>query len=91
MEDLQRQINELKAEIDKLKNTTTIPLEVDRAFRDRFNMDNFTVLATSTKTVLSESQSVDEAGTDTYDVLKPPAGFRQFFVGGTALYIPYYL
>lgn len=41
MENLQEQINKLKLEIDLLKNSTTIPFEVDGAFRERFLPDHF--------------------------------------------------
>jgi hypothetical protein len=90
-EDLLKRIEALEAEIIALKNTTTIPREVDQAFRDRFGLVNYAILAGSLKSASSENQSVDEAGIATYSVLKPPDGFRQFVVGGTPLYFPYYL
>ena len=36
--DVQAQIDELKARLDALESSTTIPLPVDQAFRDRFKI-----------------------------------------------------
>lgn len=90
MEELQKQINELREEIAKLKSSTTIPYDVEQSFRTRLRIENFAELGTSSKTVASETQAVNEAGTDNYDVAKPPVGFREFVSGGSVFYIPYY-
>lgn len=90
MEDLQRQINELKAEIEMLKADTTIPFNVEQAFRSRLRIQDLAELASSSKTAASETQAVNEAGVGSYNVAKPPDGFREYVVGGTTLYIPYY-
>jgi len=90
MEDLQRQINELKQEIANLKASTTIPFDVEQSFRTRLRIENYAELGTSTKNPSTETQAVDEGGSDSYSVAKPPDGFREFISGGTVLYIPYY-
>lgn len=89
MEELQRQINILTKRLDALTNTQTIPLEVDRAFRERFR-DSLGTLSTSTKSASSENQAVDEGGTDTYSVLGAPDGFDQRSENGIIKYYPYY-
>lgn len=41
MEDLQRQINELKTQIDAMKSYGTFPYEVDSAIQERLNIARF--------------------------------------------------
>jgi len=93
-EQLQQQINDLKAELNKLKSSTTIPYDVDRAFRDRFR--DILVLKESVKTASSEDATVvssvdfglQTVGTDA--VLNSPTGFIETVIAGTNYYIPYY-
>lgn len=87
MESLQRELEQLKERVSRLDNTTTIPLEVDQAFRDRLGIGNFAAFEPSIKSASSENQVVNEAGSQIYSVLKPPDGFRQITVGGTTFYI----
>lgn len=87
---VEQRINELQEEINKLKYSTTIPFDVEQAFRTRLRLDSVTNLATSAKSATSENQSVNEAGSGSYSVLKAPNGFRQFSSGGTTFFIPYY-
>lgn len=90
IEQLQSQIDSLQQELNKLRNTTTIPYEVEQAFRFRLGIDNFTQLDASSKTTASETQAVNEAGASSYNVAKPMDGFKQVTIGGSTLYIPYY-
>lgn len=88
--EIQAKISALQEELDKLKANATIPYEVEQAFRTRLNIDTFTSLIASSKTAASETQLVNESGTQSYDVAKPMDGFRQVTIGGATIYIPYY-
>lgn len=87
MEELQRQITALQAEIDSLKNASSIPFDVGSAFEERLSK---TVTAPSTKTAASETQAVDEGGVATYSVAKPMDGFIKIFINGIERNVPYY-
>jgi hypothetical protein len=87
---LRQEVMELRRELNSLKANTTIPQEIEQAFRARFLLDTYASLGPSSKTAASETQAVDEAGMATYSVAMPPNGFREFITGGTVLYIPYY-
>lgn len=88
MEDLQRQLNELKDWKASLERSSTIPLSIDQAFRERFKNNK---LLTSTKSATSENQAVDEGGASTYSVLKAPDGFVEVYLDdGTLIYLPYF-
>lgn len=89
-EDLQKQIDDLKTEIELLKAGTTIPFDTEQAFRERLKIDDLALLESSAKTLSDVFQAVDEGGGATYNVAKEPDGIRQWVVGGTTLYIPYY-
>lgn len=84
------QIDELRNEINMLKNSNSIPIEMDRAFRERFGLNQFSPLSSSAKSSSSENQSVNESGSATYSVLKPPDGFDQRTDGGTVKYYAYW-
>jgi hypothetical protein len=88
--DLQTQIDELRAEINALKAQATIPYDVEQAFINRLNIRSFTPLTVGSKALSSENQSVNEAGSATYSVLKTPKGWLQVIIANTAYYIPYF-
>lgn len=90
-EELDKKIEDIQNQINSLRSSTTIPFDMEQAIRDRLRVPEFAILNGSTKTAASETQSVNEGGVATYSVAKPPDGFREFVVGGTTLYIPYYL
>ena len=90
MNDLEKRITTLEQEMNALKASTTIPIDVDGAFRDRLGILNLALLAESTKNPSTETQAVAEGGVASYSVAKPVDGFREFVVGGSVLYIPYY-
>lgn len=85
---LQTEINNLKAQVDLLRSSSTYPYDMQQALVDRLNPVTFTP---STKTVASETQAVNEGGTATYDVAKPVDGFEERVVDGVTRYFPYYL
>lgn len=87
LEQLKKEIAELKAWKRSLEMSHTIPLNIDRAFYDRL-IRNIGVVVTSAKSSTSENQAVDEAGSASYSVLKPPDAFIQATVSGTIYYIP---
>ena len=92
LESTQNELRALRVEFDALKNKTSIPFEIDSAFRDRFELDTFStnILQTSAKTLASETRAVDEGGTATYNVPKLHDGFIETTINGVIFYIPYY-
>lgn len=91
MEELQRQINELKGEVWLLKSAANIPYNVDQAFRERLGLNNSAIisrLANSSKGATTENQAVNEGGAATYSVLKAPDAFLEVTIGGSVKYIP---
>lgn len=87
MEDLQRQVNELREIVLSLQSSVSIPYEIESAFRERLGG---TILTDSSKTAGSASQGVNEAGSGTYSVAQPMKGFKQILDKGVVIYIPYY-
>lgn len=87
---LQEEVAELKRIIGQLKSSTTIPFDIDQAFRTRFRIGDFTPLSSSAKGATTENQAVSEAGTASYSVLKAPDGFDERTDGATTKYYPYY-
>ena len=55
---LKQDFENLKKEFDSLKASTTIPLNIDNAFRDRFKISEFVQLSATVKTAGSETQAV---------------------------------
>lgn len=90
MEELQRQINELREQIESLKNSATIPYDVEQSMRTRLEIDTFSKIKASSKSASSENVTVDEAGSSTYPVLGIPDGFDERIDGTTTKYYPYW-
>lgn len=84
----EQKLNEMYAFIQSLKNTTTIPLEIDQSFKSRF-ASSFGLTASS-KGATSENKTVNESGASTYPVLNPPDLFLQKTIKGVTYYIPTY-
>lgn len=87
-EELQLKIESLEEKVRLLEASATIPKPVEDALRERFQLDLYAQLSTTTKTGSSEAQAVDEAGIGTYSVLNVPDAFLQVSVLGTTYYIP---
>ena len=85
IEQLQQRILELETRLNRLENTDAIPPEVVRAFM-LIATDRHLNVIDSTKTVASETQAVDEAGSSTYNVQQVPDKYIKL---GT-LHIPAY-
>ena len=83
-----QEINNLKEEIKKLKSAATIPYETEQALRERLRLASFMSIYGSSKSATSENQSVNESGSSSYSVLKPPDIFLQVTVSGVLYYIP---
>lgn len=84
---IQQQIDNLQRQLDALKSSTTLPLEITEAMRIRLQPVSGETNSTSTA---SYTQAVNEAGSATYSVAKPMAGFITITIGGNARLIPYY-
>lgn len=87
---LQNQLNDVNIFVQQLKASSSIPLNVDQAFRKRFGLDLLTNLTLSTKVATSENKTVDEAGSATYGVMNKPDGFVQVTVNNVLVFIPYF-
>ena len=86
------ELEALRMELNQLKSSTTIPQDVDGAFRERFKIDSRALLEVGTKAVSTETQSVDEDGSATYNVPKIMDGLVESeLVGVGTIYLPYYL
>lgn len=85
---MQKQIDELRAEIASLKSASEIPYEVEQAIRTRFKLHLFATISNSDKTTNSENQAVNEGGAATYSVLGVPDDWIQTTIGSTTYYIP---
>lgn len=81
-------LNEVYDFVQSLKNSTTIPLEVDTAFRER--LTSISGLVVSGKTASSEDVSINEGGLALHTVLDDPVGFLQIDIGSATYYLPYY-
>lgn len=79
------EFNEMKEFIKSLKASSSIPFDVDAAFRDRFGS-----VSVSTKGAASENQAVDESGSSSYNVLGVPTGFLKVTILGTDYNFPYF-
>lgn len=73
-----------------MKAAATIPLETDRALRDRLGLSGIPLGAVSSKNADSEDQAVDEGGAATYSVMGDPVGFLEITLGTTTYYVPYF-
>lgn len=88
MSDSER-IARLEKIVNELMSAHTFPREVENAIRGRISSLQ---TATSTKTVASETQAVNEGGAGTYNVPSLFDGFYERTLdNGTIVYTPYYL
>ncbi len=88
---LLKQIADLQAQIDALRNNATIPFDIGEAMKARIVSD-LGLASTSSKGATTENQTVNEAGVAApYTVLKTPDGFLQITLLSNIYYIPYYL
>jgi len=81
-----QKLDEMYQFVQDLRASASIPFDVDRAFADRFS--TIVGITLSSKSASSESQSVNEAGTGSYTVLKNPDKYLQKTINGTVYYIP---
>ena len=84
---LQIEINDLKAQVDLMRASGSFPYDIEQAIRDRIEPVS---LLPSVKTAASETQAVNEGGSASYNVAKPMDGFEERSVDGVLRYYPYY-
>lgn len=89
MENLQEQINKLEEQWNLLSSSTTIPKEIDAAFRARLK-DISQTISISATSASAHNQSVNESGSGSYSVLGIPTGYLTVIVSGTPRDIPYF-
>jgi hypothetical protein len=92
-EQMQQTINELKTFIDSFVVASNMPYEAEQSIRTRFQLERIDTLASideSDKTANSENQAVNEAGSASYFVLKPPVRWTKIIVDGEEGQIPTY-
>jgi hypothetical protein len=90
MEQLQKQIDSLKMELNALKSADTLPYDIEQALRIRLRVIDYAQLSPSAKSAGSEDEIVNESGSSTHAVLGTPAGFEERVVGGVTHYYPFY-
>jgi hypothetical protein len=88
IEELNKQIEELNRWKNNLQSSSTIPINIDKAFRGRFG--ELAGITTSSKSSSSENKAVNEEGSSSYNVLLPPDVFLEITINGTKYYIPAY-
>ena len=70
---LKLEVEELKRQVKALTSHTTIPFEIDKAFKERLGVNGLQEKLTNSGVAVSTYvQAVDEGGTDTYNVLAEP-------------------
>jgi hypothetical protein len=84
----EQKLNEIYAFMQSLKANSTIPIEVDGAFRTR--LTGILGLTVSAKSANSEDVSVNEAGAASYSVMNDPVGFLEVDIDSVTYYIPYF-
>lgn len=89
MEQLQEQVNKLEEQWNSLTSTTTIPKEIDVAFRARLSNIAQTISISGTSAT-AHNATVNESGSSTYSVMAIPTGFLTITINGTARDIPYF-
>ena len=83
-------IDALEQEIKNLKADSTIPYDVDQAFRKRLAISTFTPFVVSAKGASTEDVSVNEGGASSYAVMNDPDGFLEVTIANTVYYVPYF-
>ena len=89
LEQLKKEVSDLKAWKASLERSSSIPLAIDQSFRERL-ASGITVLSVSTKGADTEDVSVNEGGVAAYAVMNDPDGFLQVSIGNTIYYLPYF-
>lgn len=89
LEILKKKIADLEAWKKSLEASKSIPLNVDRALRERLS-NLSSLFLKSTKGADTEDETVDEGGVGIYAVMKDPDGFLETTINGTKYYIPYF-
>ena len=84
----QKQLTDLVEWKKSLETSSTIPLNIDQSFRERFTSDLTGTMTTSGKGATSDNQNVNEGGVAAYSVLKAPDAFIQVNLNGPIYYIP---
>ena len=95
LEQVKRELAELKEQFKLLSNNTTIPLEVGEAFKTRI-LSDAGVVALSNKSLTSENTTVVDSvnfgasSVTTVSALGAPNGFFEVTINGIVRYIPFY-
>lgn len=87
-QEMEKRILDLEKQMKELHASSSIPLEVDVAFKRRLGIADLSIIVVSSKGITTENQAVNEAGAASYSVLKAPDLFLQLRVSGTTYYIP---
>jgi hypothetical protein len=90
IQQMQRDIEELKAFKEAMLASSSLPIGFENAVRERLRIDTFTPLETNSKASNSENQAVNEGGSATYQVLGSPNGYLKLSLSGGTYYIAYW-
>ena len=88
MEDLQKQLNELKERIDQLSDSSKIPYETEQAFKER--LSPVSAVSLGTFTAISRDITINSTPA-TIQVLKDPAGYLLIKYKENTYKVPYFI
>jgi hypothetical protein len=73
MNPLEKRIEELERIVKALSSTTTIPFNIEKAFKARLGISSFSKVSIATDADPAQFlREVDESGASSYDVMAPP-------------------
>lgn len=89
IQQLKKKMQAMEDFINSLKSSSSIPMEIDSAFRDRL-VGDISALVPSTVSPTTHNKAVNEAGSASYSVMNIPTGFIEANVAGVKRVIPYF-
>jgi hypothetical protein len=91
MNPLEQRIAELEKQVKALSSMTTIPFNVEKAFKQRLKLDSFGLISIATGFDTAQYlRAVDEGGIDSYNVVAPPDDILLVNFDGHTYGIPAY-
>jgi hypothetical protein len=88
IQQMQRDIEELKAFKEAMLASSSLPIGFENAVRERLRLQDVTSISTSGKSGASEDTIIFESGSDVKIALSQPDTFLQLIINGTTYYLP---
>lgn len=91
VDELIKKVADLTTQFNLLKNSTTIPFDIDNAFRKRLEVPS-AVLNSTASSAHSSGLFIDEAGSATHNIVYADemTGFITIYIDGNPYLVPYY-